>query len=842
MKTNLIILSLLVSVLMTSVVSADVLFEDNFNDGVVLDDGWDADYFETNDDGTPSVDVHAIDDSWHGSEYVYDGYSVRIEDDVAVYHTVETFGYEDIELSYCARITSDNGDVLRIGWKEAPIGTITPSSSYWTNNWNEVESTVEDDAYRCVEFNLGSNAEDTEIIIAFFIDDGEGDNGLFDNVKVAGDEIVDSCSDCDVEIVNPEEGIFYGAVNGDLWIGWTPSGDDCGSEWDVYYGDWDGQECVWTDYLGETHLETELPWDISFTNEGEYCVKVEGECCDDATEGPFTIDNIDPIPDANGETCWCDDEFYCPGPQDCVSECCDLQCDYDLYTCYEGDMITLDGSGSYDPGMFPSGIVSWDWYVDGSYAGEGETLPYLCEDGTQNVPVELVVTDSVGNTGTDGDSSIDVINVAPVCEGIDAVGDVPLVNGVAEVTFTGSASDVPADMPKLEFNWDFDDGNTATDENPVTHVYDAEGTYTVTLTVDDTDGGMDTCEHVIEVIDPEQLIDQEVAAYYPLQVDFGDDAGDHWRSFETGLTGMGFHSCEVMMGPESDNLLSKSFDDGECRVRWDNDSPPPWGLRENPTNDEQGDHFVLIRVFNGTDVDYFSFNVMVYTWIIDLEAGWNLVSIPYVPMDSNINDADIGVSQIKDELASIWSYEYDANGDVSSWKCRKTTAGGAWSSTFCADTDTKLDTIVPGRGYWLNMDEPAQLKGFGTQIAQGEGPGIPPEITVPTNSWALIGRYGILGHDGPFAGETPWDAGAIPKHVALESLTKLDNELHVFDVTEDAHLDEVYRLFNNQGYWLWVEDEALNNAGSESYAPLDEYYTEDLSCHDQLCVKPMPFA
>jgi len=222
---------------------------------------------------------------------------------------------------------------------------------------------------------------------------------------------------------------------------------------------------------------------------------------------------------------------------------------------------------------------------------------------------------------------------------------------------------------------------------------------------------------------------------------------------------------------------------------------------------------------------------MVYSWIIDLEEGWNLVSIPYVPEEASINAPGVGVVQIKDELSSIWSYEYNANGDVSSWKCRKTTSSGGWSSAHCSGADVKLDTIVPGRGYWLKMDEAAQLKGFGTQIGQNGAPGMPPEIEVPANGWSLIGRYGILGHDGPFEGETCWDAGGISKYTALESLTmSRDNELHVFDIDDGAHMVDVEKLFNNEGYWLWIEDEKFGDHDDYGYAPLDKYYREDLSC------------
>ena len=55
-------------------------------------------------------------------------------------------------------------------------------------------------------------------------------------------------------------------------------------------------------------------------------------------------------------------------------------------------------------------------------------------------------------------------------------------------TFTNTSTD---DGETLASAWDFGDGNTSTDGNPV-HTYAADGTYTVGLTVTDADGNTDT--------------------------------------------------------------------------------------------------------------------------------------------------------------------------------------------------------------------------------------------------------------------------------------------------------------------------------------------------------------
>lgn len=60
---------------------------------------------------------------------------------------------------------------------------------------------------------------------------------------------------------------------------------------------------------------------------------------------------------------------------------------------------------------------------------------------------------------------------------IDPVADFSFVLNGNEVTFTNESEH------DFSWNWDFGDGNTSTDENPI-HSYDANGTFTVTLTAE----------------------------------------------------------------------------------------------------------------------------------------------------------------------------------------------------------------------------------------------------------------------------------------------------------------------------------------------------------------------
>src|SRR5262249_8277303 len=96
-------------------------------------------------------------------------------------------------------------------------------------------------------------------------------------------------------------------------------------------------------------------------------------------------------------------------------------------------------------------------------------------------------------------------NVATVTLAISPVNDAPLVdagpdqtvNEGSTVAFNSTASD--ADGDPLSYLWSFGDGATATGAAP-THLYADNGTYTVTLTVNDGQGGSTSDSLVVTVL------------------------------------------------------------------------------------------------------------------------------------------------------------------------------------------------------------------------------------------------------------------------------------------------------------------------------------------------------
>jgi uncharacterized repeat protein (TIGR01451 family) len=170
------------------------------------------------------------------------------------------------------------------------------------------------------------------------------------------------------------------------------------------------------------------------------------------------------------------------------------------YTGTEGALMTFAGSCSYDP---DGSIVSYEWdFGDGATgAGVSPTHRYA-QEGVY--PVTLTVTDNDGATDTKSTTAA-VDDTEPVA-GFTATptsGYEPL-----SVDFTDTSTSYDG---ITAWGWDFGDGESSSDRNP-THVYDEDGSFTVTLAVSESDGDSDTERkpNYISVIDPWNEINEEL--------------------------------------------------------------------------------------------------------------------------------------------------------------------------------------------------------------------------------------------------------------------------------------------------------------------------------------------
>ena len=170
------------------------------------------------------------------------------------------------------------------------------------------------------------------------------------------------------------------------------------------------------------------------------------------------------------------------------------------YTVDEGTVFNLDGSLSSDPN---GDLLTYQWDLDNDGLFDDATgvpVAYQFADNG-DYTVGLLVSDSLLTGGTT--TTVHVNNVAPTV----SVGDDQHVNEGDAVYFNGSFSD-PGVNDTHMISWDFGDGSAAvTGTLTPSHVYADNGTYTVTLTVTDKDGGVGSDTLIVTVHNMAPVVD-----------------------------------------------------------------------------------------------------------------------------------------------------------------------------------------------------------------------------------------------------------------------------------------------------------------------------------------------
>ena len=147
------------------------------------------------------------------------------------------------------------------------------------------------------------------------------------------------------------------------------------------------------------------------------------------------------------------------------------------------ETITFDASGSHDP---DGTIAKYSWtFGDGTTATGDSVQHAYTQDGTYTVT--LNVTDDDGATGTASTIiTVTSTNQAPVASFTESA---KMVSTGVIIQFDASAS-IDSDGTIVIYAWDLGDGNTAVGIT-VSHAYEDNGVYTVTLTVTDNEGATD---------------------------------------------------------------------------------------------------------------------------------------------------------------------------------------------------------------------------------------------------------------------------------------------------------------------------------------------------------------
>ncbi|MCD6478257.1 MAG: PKD domain-containing protein, partial [Candidatus Diapherotrites archaeon] len=153
--------------------------------------------------------------------------------------------------------------------------------------------------------------------------------------------------------------------------------------------------------------------------------------------------------------------------------------------------VTFDASSSFDP---DGTIVSYEWdFGDGSTASGVVSAHVFQERGTYLVKLRVKDQNNLC-----GEASV-IIQV-----GLDSYAPVAIIRadkyfGQAPLTVTFDASSsFDPDGTIVSYEWDFGDGNTASDITAI-HTYPTEGIYMVKLTVVDNNGKSNNATQTIQI-------------------------------------------------------------------------------------------------------------------------------------------------------------------------------------------------------------------------------------------------------------------------------------------------------------------------------------------------------
>jgi parallel beta-helix repeat protein len=146
--------------------------------------------------------------------------------------------------------------------------------------------------------------------------------------------------------------------------------------------------------------------------------------------------------------------------------------------------VTFDGSGSSDIDGYIVGY-NWDFGEEYGHFGQGINVPHTYT-AIGNYTVTLTVTDNRGAIDTNVTTVTVSLNNPPIA---DAGGPYSAVVD-SKITFDGSGSS-DIDGTISNYSWDFGDGTNGTGISP-SHTYASTGKYTVTLSVTDSEGAINS--------------------------------------------------------------------------------------------------------------------------------------------------------------------------------------------------------------------------------------------------------------------------------------------------------------------------------------------------------------
>jgi len=172
------------------------------------------------------------------------------------------------------------------------------------------------------------------------------------------------------------------------------------------------------------------------------------------------------------------------------------------------DLSQPNGGGS---------IVSWNWNFGDPGSGINNTSVLQNPSHTYSQPGTYSVSLIIATSNTCSDTATRIITISPA-----PVVDFAATSGCSNDTIQFTSSTFVNPNTTLTWFWEFGDGLTSTDIDPV-HIYTSQGVYNVSLTITDTAGCTATITHPLSVIPgPVSLFGFNAPACSGSEVQFND--------------------------------------------------------------------------------------------------------------------------------------------------------------------------------------------------------------------------------------------------------------------------------------------------------------------------------